>query len=98
MPANLTQAAICAAWQKFGSSPCINGISPTALKIMGVLPQANLPGSNNGTLNNLSNSHHTYTNGDQGDAKIDWVPTERDHIFGRYRSSTSRSRPPTPSR
>jgi hypothetical protein len=84
MPANLTQAAICSAAQKFGSSPCINGISPTALKIMGVLPQANLPGSNNGTLNNLSNSTHTYTNGDQGDAKIDWVPTEKDHIFGRY--------------
>jgi hypothetical protein len=84
MPADLTKAVICSGSQKFGSSPCINGISPTALKIMAVLPQANLPGSNNGTLNNLSNSVHSYTNGDQGDAKVDWVPTEKDHVFGRY--------------
>jgi hypothetical protein len=84
MPANLNQATICTGSQKMGSAPCITGISPTALKIMSILPQANLPGTNNGTLNNLSNSTHTYTNGDQGDAKVDWVPGDKDHIFGRY--------------
>ena len=84
MPANLSQAAICGAGQTFGSSPCINGISPTALKILGVLPKPDLPGTNNGTQNNLSNSQHTYTNGDQGDAKVDWNPSERDHVFARY--------------
>ncbi len=84
LPADLTKAAICSGSQQFGSAPCINGLSQTALKILGVLPQANLAGSNNGTLNNLSNSTHSYTNGDQGDAKIDWVPTERDHVFARY--------------
>jgi hypothetical protein len=84
MPANLSQAAICGAGQTFGSSPCINGISPTALKILAVLPQPDLPGTNNGTQNNLSNAQHTYTNGDQGDAKVDWNPTDRDHVFARY--------------
>ncbi len=43
-----------------------------------------MAGTNNGTLNNAINSQHTYTNGDQGDARGDWVPTEKDHIFGRY--------------
>ncbi len=84
LPADLTKAAICSGSQTFGSSPCISGVSPTALKILGVLPQATLPGSNNGTLNNLSNSVHSSTNGDQGDAKVDWVPMEKDHVFGRY--------------
>ena len=84
MPANLSQAAICGAGQTFGSSPCIPGLSPTALKILGVLPKPDLPGTNNGTQNNLSNSQHTYVNGDQGDAKVDWNPSERDHLFARY--------------
>jgi len=84
MPANLSQAAICGAGQTFGSAPCINGISPTALKILGVLPTPNLAGTNNGTQSNLSNSQHTYTNGDQGDAKVDWNASDRDHIFARY--------------
>jgi hypothetical protein len=86
MPANLTQAAICGAGQTFGASPCIKGISPTALKILGVLPQPNLPGAPNsgGTLNNLSNSQHTFTNGNQGDLKVDWSPTDKDRVFARY--------------
>src|SRR3984885_2189408 len=84
MPANLSQAAICGAGQTFGSSPCINGLSSTALKILGILPKPDLAGTNNGTQNNLSNSQHTYTNGDQGDAKVDWNPTLADHVFARY--------------
>ena len=84
MPANLSQAAICGAGQTFGSSPCINGLSPTALKILGVLPKPDLPGTNNGTQNNLSNAQQTYTNGDQGDAKVDWNASEHDRFFARY--------------
>src|ERR1700722_18033495 len=84
MPANLSQAAICGAGQTFGSSPCINGISPTALKILGILPRPDLAGTNNGTQNNLSNAQHTYTNGDQGDAKVDWNASYRDRVFARY--------------
>jgi hypothetical protein len=84
MPANLTQAAICGAGQTMGVSPCINGLSPTALKILSILPKPDLTGTNNGTENNLSNAQHTYTNGDQGDAKVDWNPSDRDHVFARY--------------
>ena len=51
---------------------------------MASFPKPDLAGTNNGTQNNLSNSQHTYTNGDQGDAKVDWNPTERDHLFARY--------------
>jgi carboxypeptidase family protein len=84
MPANLSQAVICGAGQTFGSSPCIKGLSPTAMKILAILPKPDLPGTNNGTQNNLSNSQHTYTNGDQGDAKVDWNASDRDRIFARY--------------
>jgi len=84
LPANLNQAVICTNGQKMGVNACINGISPTALKILQALPGPNLTGSNNGTLNNLSNSQHTYTNGDQGDAKVDWDPTDKDRFFARY--------------
>jgi hypothetical protein len=84
MPANLANAAICGAGQTFGSSPCIRGLSPTALKILSALPNATLPGTNSGTLNNAGNIQHTYTNGDQGDIKIDWAASDKDRIFARY--------------
>jgi hypothetical protein len=80
MPADLTKAAICDAGQNFGSSPCIKGVSSTATKIIGVLPKPDLPG----IQNNLSNSERTYTHGNQGDAKVDWAITDRDHLFARY--------------
>lgn len=84
MPADLSKAAICGAGQTFGSSPCINRLSPTALKILSALPKPDLPGTQNGTLNNLSNSQRTFTNGDQGDIKVDWTATEKDRIMARY--------------
>src|ERR1035438_10165575 len=80
MPADLTKAAICGSGQKMGSSPCINGLSATALKILGVLPQA----SGGALLNNATNTQQTYTHGDQGDLKIDWAPSQNDHLFVRY--------------
>ncbi|HWF47370.1 MAG TPA: carboxypeptidase regulatory-like domain-containing protein [Bryobacteraceae bacterium] len=39
---------------------------------------------NGNLINNQVNFQHTYTNGDQGDIKIDWAPTDKDHIYGRY--------------
>src|ERR1022692_4345545 len=80
MPADLTKAAICGSGQKMGSAPCINGLSATALKILGVLPQA----SGSSLLNNATNTQQTYTHGNQGDLKIDWAPSQNDHLFVRY--------------
>lgn len=80
LPANLTQATICAGGQVMGVDPCINGISPTALKIIAALPQASLPG----LINNASNVQHTYINGNQGDAKVDYVLSDKDRLSVRY--------------
>jgi hypothetical protein len=79
MPSNLNDAAKCGANQKMGVDPCIT-ISPTALKILAALPTA----SGNGTINNAINSESDFTNGDQGDAKLDWAPTDNDHLSVRY--------------
>jgi Carboxypeptidase regulatory-like domain/TonB dependent receptor len=84
MPANLNQAVACGANQKMGIDPCITGISPTALKIASALPKPNLPGLAGGTVNNLNNVVQNYTHGNQGDIKIDWAPSEKDHVFARY--------------
>lgn len=80
MPANLNQAAICGAGQTMGSAPCISGISATALKIAAALPQATL----SGLLRNAPNAQGTYVNGDQGDAKVDYNISDKDHLFVRY--------------
>jgi hypothetical protein len=84
MPSDLTKAAICGAGQHMGVDPCIAGLSPTALKIAAALPKPNLPGLANGTSNNLNNVVQNYTHGNQGDAKVDWAPTEKDRLFARY--------------
>ena len=80
MPANLSQAAVCGSGQRMGVNPCITGISPTAKGILAALPTA----AGAGLFNNANNTTRSYTNGNQGDIKIDWAPTDRDHIFGRY--------------
>ena len=84
MPSNLTKAATCGPGQKMGVDPCITGISPTALKIAAALPKPNIPGLANGTRNNLNDVMQNYTHGNQGDVKIDWSPTDKDHFFARY--------------
>ncbi|HLJ48319.1 MAG TPA: carboxypeptidase regulatory-like domain-containing protein [Bryobacteraceae bacterium] len=80
MPADLTKATICGAGQKMGVNPCITGISPTALKIMGALPKA----GSSAALNNADNSVNTFIHGNQGDLKMDWNASEKDHVFARY--------------
>ena len=84
MPSDLTKAAICGAGQKMGVDPCINGLSPTALKMAAALPKPNLPGLAGGTINNLNDVVQNYTHGNQGDVKMDWAPTYSDHFFARY--------------
>ncbi len=37
---------------------------------------------------NQLNTNHSYINGDQGDAKVDWAASDKDHIFGRYSQSS----------
>jgi len=80
MPANLTQAVVCGAGQKMGVDPCISGISATSLKIASAFPQATLPG----LLRNAPNAQGQYVNGDQGDAKVDYNLSDKDHLFARY--------------
>jgi hypothetical protein len=39
---------------------------------------------NGNLINNQTNFKHTSTNSDQGDIKVDYAATDKDHIFGRY--------------
>jgi hypothetical protein len=79
MPSNLNNATQCAPGQTMGVNPCIT-LSKTALAIMKALPQATA----GGTVNNVPNTEHDFTNGDQGDFKIDWKPTDSDNVSVRY--------------
>jgi hypothetical protein len=63
--------------------------SPAALKI---LNSPFYPAPLNGNLtNNQVNVVHQSTNGDQGDIKADWYPTESDHVFARYSQQNVRN-------
>ncbi|WP_353065669.1 carboxypeptidase-like regulatory domain-containing protein [Tunturibacter psychrotolerans] len=59
-----------------------SNISPAASKILNspLYPQP----INSLATNNQINLTHSSTNSDQGDLKIDWVATQKDHIYGRY--------------
>ena len=60
-------------------------LSPVAQKIVN---SSYYPAPINGNLvNNQLNTSHTMTNEDQGDARVDWSPTQKDHIYGRYSQS-----------
>jgi hypothetical protein len=39
---------------------------------------------NNLTTGNQVNVTHSYTNSDQGDLKLDWVASQKDHVYARY--------------
>jgi hypothetical protein len=39
---------------------------------------------NNNLVNNQINSNPNQTNVDQGDARVDWAVSDKDHVFGRY--------------
>jgi hypothetical protein len=49
-------------------------------------PAPNVPGTSL-----LNYSQRTLNSADQGDAKIDWTPNEKDHFFGRYTQQSVRN-------
>ena len=65
-----------------GNQIPVTSFSPTAAAIISS-PLYPAP-LNSNLVNNQVNYQHSYTNGDQGDVKIDYAPTQNDHIFGRY--------------
>jgi len=79
MPTNLNAAAKCGANQTMGVDPCIT-ISATAQKILAALPTS----TGSGVINNAVNTESDATNGDQGDAKVDWRPTDNDAVSVRF--------------
>ncbi len=60
-------------------------LSPVALKI--VNSQYYGQPINGNLVNNANNTVQTAINGDQGDARVDYAITEKDHLFGRYSQS-----------
>jgi len=46
-----------------------------------------LPNNGTGLINNFQYGHHSAINGNQGDVKVDWNKSDKDHIFGRYSQS-----------
>src|SRR6266478_9477105 len=71
-----------------GRQPFLNNkipsslFSPAASKI---LNSSLYPAPTNGFVSgNQTNVTHSYTNSDQGDVKIDWIASQKDHIYGRY--------------
>ncbi len=71
-----------------GRQPFLNNQIPaslfnaSAVKILSspLYPEP-LNAQNTGNQVNLT---HSYTNGDQGDLRIDWAATAKDHVYGRY--------------
>jgi hypothetical protein len=57
-------------------------LSPQALAIMAspLYPQP----VNGALTNNSVNTTHSYADQDQGDVKVDWNASGKDHVFGRY--------------
>jgi hypothetical protein len=83
MPSNLNNATHCTSAQQMinngtGSSPCIY-ISPVASKLLAALPTATITGTGNAL-----NARGSYINGDQGDFKLDYNASEKDHFMVRY--------------
>ncbi len=67
--------------QPFAFNNISGSLSPAATKIV----NSNLyPAATNLTASNGTNTVRSPTNADQGDVKIDWVASPKDHIYGRY--------------
>jgi hypothetical protein len=49
------------------------------------------PSPNVSGTNLLNYSQRTLNSADQGDAKLDWTPTDKDHFFGRYTQQSVRN-------
>jgi hypothetical protein len=67
--------------------PFLNNIInvPFSASATKILTSLLYPGPINSlTTGNQVNVTHSYTNSDQGDLKIDWVASQKDHLYGRY--------------
>ncbi|MDQ2843224.1 MAG: TonB-dependent receptor [Acidobacteriota bacterium] len=66
-----------------GNNLAANGLlSPQAVAIVS---SSLYPAAINGNLtNNAVNTTHSSTNQDQGDARLDWNASDKDHVFARY--------------
>jgi hypothetical protein len=64
-----------------------NLLNPISQKIVSDTSAYPLP-TGSGFINNYLYASHTYINGDQGDAKVDWTISEKDRLTGRYSQST----------
>jgi len=70
-----------------GRKPFLNNIInvPFSSAASKILNSSLYPGPiNNLTTGNQVNVTHSYTNSDQGDLKIDWVASQKDHVYARY--------------
>ena len=71
-----------------GRQPFLNNKIPSSLfspAASKVLNSSLYPAPTNGFVSgNQTNVTHSYTNSDQGDAKIDWIASQKDHVYGRY--------------
>ena len=61
-------------------------LNPVSQKIVSDTTAYPLP-TGSGLINNYLYASHTYINGDQGDAKVDWTISEKDRLTGRYSQS-----------
>jgi hypothetical protein len=72
-------------------TPFAGNILPKSLLSHAAFNIANSPLNpapiNTSLTNNQFNTTRTYTNSDQGDARMDWHPDDKDHVFGRYSQS-----------
>jgi len=63
----------------------VSRFNPIARAI--VTSQYYIPPANSGLVSNAFNTQNTYTNGDQGDIKVDWNISGNDRMFARYSRS-----------
>ena len=61
-------------------------LNPVSQKIVSDTTAYPLP-TGSGLINNYLYASHTYINGDQGDAKVDWSISDKDRLTGRYSQS-----------
>lgn len=67
-------------------------MDPVAQKVQNIFPLPNLPGFANNYVDNTVNT----INAPQGDIKIDWQATDKDHVFGRESAAHKNYTNPSP--